>query len=62
MAVVSWPREDVRKRKGPDAASAARKVGRMLASEKFARLNNHSIQDIETWDDADEEMAQELIK
>jgi hypothetical protein len=45
-----------------DAASAARKVGRMLASEKFARLNNHSIQDIETWDDADEEMAQEICR
>lgn len=45
-----------------DAASAARKVGRMLASEKFARLNNHCIQDIETWDDADEEMAQEVCR
>ena len=43
-----------------DAAAAARKVGKMLATDKFARLNNHSIQDIETWDDADEEIAQEI--
>jgi hypothetical protein len=43
-----------------DAASAARKIGRMLATEKFAQLNSRSIQDIETWDDADEDIAQEI--
>lgn len=43
-----------------DAAEAARKVGRMLATESFAALNNHCIQDIETWDDADEAAAQDI--
>jgi hypothetical protein len=43
-----------------DAAEAARKVGKMLATEKFAKLNNHCIQDIETWDDADEAIAQDV--
>jgi orotate phosphoribosyltransferase len=43
-----------------DAAAAARRVGKMLATDKFARLNNHSIQDIETWDDADEDIAQDI--
>ena len=43
-----------------DAVAAARKVGRMLATEKFAALNNRSVQDIETWDDADEDIAQEI--
>ena len=41
-----------------DAVAAARKVGKMLATETFATLNNHCVQDIETWDDADEEIAQ----
>jgi hypothetical protein len=43
-----------------DAAAAARKVGKMLATDKFAALNNHCIQDIETWDDADETAAQAI--
>lgn len=43
-----------------DAAAAARKIGKMLATENFAQLNNHSIQDIETWDDADEDIAREI--
>ncbi len=41
-----------------DAVEAARKVGKMLATDRFAALNNHCIQDIETWDDADEKAAQ----
>jgi hypothetical protein len=45
-----------------EAADAARKVGRMLATASFAKLNNRSIQDIETWDDADEDVAQEICK
>jgi hypothetical protein len=43
-----------------DAATAARQVGRIIATGKFKALNNHSIQDIETWDDADEEIAQSI--
>ena len=43
-----------------DAVEAARKVGKMLATEKFAALNNHCIQDIETWDDSDEAAAQDV--
>ena len=43
-----------------DAAAAARKVGRMLVTEQFAALGGHCIQDIETWDDADENAAEEI--
>lgn len=43
-----------------DAVEAARKVGKMLVTETFAALNDHSIQDIETWDDADEAAAQKV--
>jgi hypothetical protein len=42
------------------AADAARKVGRMIATQKFKALNGRSIQDIETWDDADEAAAQAI--
>jgi len=41
----------------PQAADAARKVGGMIATHKFKALNGRSIQDIETWDDADEAAA-----
>jgi hypothetical protein len=42
------------------AADAARKVGKMLVTAHFDALNGHCIQDIETWDDLDEEIAQEI--
>jgi len=42
------------------AAEAARKVGNMIATKKFKALNDHSIQDIETWDDADEAAAEAI--
>jgi hypothetical protein len=43
-----------------EAADAARKVGRMIATHKFRALNDRSIQDIETWDDADEAAAEAI--
>ncbi len=42
------------------AADAARKVGRLIATHQFKALNGRSIQDIETWDDADEAAAQAI--
>jgi hypothetical protein len=44
-----------------DAADGARKVGKMLVTETFQALNGHCIQDIETWDDTDEDIAQEIV-
>jgi hypothetical protein len=43
-----------------DAADGARKVGKMLVTETFQPLNGHCIQDIETWDDTDEDIAREI--
>lgn len=40
-----------------EAANAAREVGRLIATGKFAALNGLSIQDIETWDNSDEDTA-----
>jgi hypothetical protein len=43
-----------------DAADAARKIGRMIATRRFKALDDRGIQDIETWDDADEAAAQAI--
>ena len=43
-----------------DAADAARQVGRMIATQHVQTLNDRCIQDIETWDDADEAAAQAI--
>jgi len=38
-------------------ADAAKQVGKFIATHKLKALRTHSIQDIETWDDVDEEAA-----
>jgi hypothetical protein len=43
-----------------DATAAARRVGQIIATSKLKALQGHSIQDIETWDDHDEEIAQAI--
>jgi hypothetical protein len=38
----------------------ARQVGRFIASETFSALNGNSLQDLETWDGADEAIARNI--
>jgi len=40
----------------------AQLVGKYIATEQLEALANHSIQDIETWDDADELIAQQIAE
>jgi len=46
----------------PDATAAARRVGQIIATSKLRALQGRSIQDIETWDDHDEEIAQTIAE
>jgi hypothetical protein len=43
-----------------DATAAARRVGQIIATSKLKALQGRSIQDIETWDDHDEEIARAI--
>src|SRR5262249_39608738 len=45
-----------------DATAAARRVGQIIATSKLRALQGRSIQDIETWDDHDEEIAQAIAE
>ncbi len=52
----SWQRQLV------EMKANAQLVGKYIATEQFSTLGNHNIQDIETWDDADEESAQQVAE
>ncbi|MCA9462359.1 MAG: hypothetical protein KC590_09525 [Nitrospira sp.] len=39
---------------------SARLMGRLIGNTKFQAFNNHSFQDLETWDDHDEETAESI--
>jgi hypothetical protein len=41
-------------------AAAARQVGKYIATTKLEALDGHSIQDIETWDDSDDDAARAI--
>jgi len=44
-----------------DMQAAAQQAGAFIVNAKFAALGNHSIQDIETWDDSDEDKVQSML-
>jgi hypothetical protein len=44
-----------------DMQQAAKDAGAFIATVKLDALDGHSIQDIETWDDADEDKAQQML-
>ncbi|HXJ45347.1 MAG TPA: hypothetical protein VNK47_01635 [Candidatus Dormibacteraeota bacterium] len=43
-----------------DMQKTAYNVGKFVATQSFSSLGDHSIQDIETWDDKDEQTAQSI--
>lgn len=42
--------------------ASARRVGAYIATVQFQALHGHSLQDLETWDDGDEDVANEIVR
>jgi hypothetical protein len=56
----TWMRVDTGSLPFRAMQASARRVGAYIATAQFQSLHGHSLQDLETWDDGDEDAAREI--